>query len=883
MKLEKLKNRLFICLLGIILAGVYWQWWTNGPRVAQDFSLVSAELIKSYFNFPHTWSAGGTEGLGEYTVFTLWSWPFNFLYGALAQLGLSVTLIQRILIIIPFLIFGSLGICKLGKSLGLSVYAAGISVLFYLLNTYILLVIDGGQLTISLSYALFPLGFYVLEKAVGGSLKQKILMGLLISGMGVFDIRFLYIFFLLGFLRFLYEFFFLNESKWVSWIKQWSITGLISFLIVAGLNAYWIITLIKFPLTANFYAYLTQTSFDSLISLGNALLLLSPHWYQNVFGKISPLRLEFILIPLLVFAAPLLVKKNKLIGFWLLVSIISIFLTKGSAEPLSGIYPWFYNNLPGFSLFRDSSKFFFLTALSYSLLLGVTTDAILTKVGSFKARLGIALTLIVYLLFLVRPVWLGQMTGTFSKPSFEKEYETLNKIIESDKTASNVVWIPTIAPLTVLNSNHPAIDATRLAQKRPFVQANVGTYELFNFLREASFMGELFSVSNTGYIAYPLLDTKRANLHPDNIKYYYTFLDQLSKLPWLYKVEGSPVSLFKVKIFQDKLFLAPNAWIVLGSDDIYRQATTSAELSLSKNALVFLEEKAGQTSLIDKVPAAKIILQSKQQLDLAASLIPEDRLIFPAQQLQTDPNLTGWWKRETGSWLSFKDFLRSKYKVNLSDFDLGGGWAVGEGNLSLPITSNKIKKGQQLLARVMESSQSGSLKFYQDKRLLGEVKTENKEAGIRWFEVGTLVDDNKITITATGNINLVNALAVAPADYLSELKNKVAFYQSRIAEYKKEEIEKREAALSYQQISPTKYIVTVEDLLRPQVLVFAQNYDNRWELNGQKSFPVYSFLNGFYIEKNGQYNLEFKPQDYIPVGLLISAITLLVVLALLLV
>src|SRR3989344_4373618 len=140
-------------LLLIILFLIYWVWWVPGPRVATDFSLVSQPSLKSQMSLPSTWSLDGTEGLGQYTVFTLWSYPFSLLNGIFGNLGFSYTLLERILIIVPFLIIGTLSIWKFCEYLNLSDYAKFISTLFYLTNTYILLLIDGGQLTIGLAYA----------------------------------------------------------------------------------------------------------------------------------------------------------------------------------------------------------------------------------------------------------------------------------------------------------------------------------------------------------------------------------------------------------------------------------------------------------------------------------------------------------------------------------------------------------------------------------------------------------------------------------------------------------------------------------------------------------------------------------------------------------
>ncbi|MBI2596948.1 hypothetical protein HYW41_02215 [Candidatus Daviesbacteria bacterium] len=879
-----MKNKFYIIILSIILAGIYWQWWIPGPRVASDFSLLSQDLLKSLAAFPQTWSVGGTEGLGEYASFTLWSWPFNLLLGLLANLNFSFVILERLSIIIPFLFLGSYGIWKLFEYFELSVYARLISILFYLANSYIILVIDGGQLSISLAYALFPLGFLSLEYGIRGNLRKKILSALVISLIGFFDIRFIYVFLLLCFIKFLYEFLFLRLNAWLPWIRSWLKSGLIITAIVLGLNAYWIIIILKFPLSDNFYSYLTESSSTSFISLSHSLLFLSPHWFKNVFGNITQLRFEFILIPILVFLAPLFRPRNRLVGFWLVIALISIFLTKGSSEPFGEFYSWLYSKLLGFSLFRDSSKFFFLTALSYTILIGITVDEIIKKINTSSIRNLFLVILTTYLIFLVSPVWLGKMTGTFSTPSLQKEYEQLNKLILKDNKESNIFWIPTIYPLTSLNNLHPSVEAARLAQKRPFAQAIKGSYETFNFLREANYMGQLFDIANIGYVVYPQLNPKRDNLNSDNIKYYYTFLNQLSHLDWLSRIDSSKVPLLRVKSYQNKFFVTPNTWVVFGSDKIYTESTKSANLALSKNALVFAEEFSSFGKEIDKLPQAKIVLFHKNILDLAASFVENKDLIFPAKFLNHDPDVSRWWKRDTSDFRNWKDFLDDKYGINNQDFDLKGGWAISEGNLELKVESQQITKGKILLARVMESSKSGQVNFYQNNKLIGGITTQKKDDNVRWFEVGILNGDSQINIKTVGSINVINALAVLSLSEWQLYKQKALIYKDKITDFEDAGDAKDDIAdvhITYQQINPTKYKVSIKNLKKNATLVFAQYFDDNWRLNSKSPFSVYSLLNGFELDKDGIYELVFTPQEYIPIGLIISAATLLLSIVLL--
>ncbi|MBI2600217.1 hypothetical protein HYW43_04850 [Candidatus Daviesbacteria bacterium] len=864
-----------ILLLTCVFSFIFWTWFLPGPRVAVDYPLVSETALKSFFDIPRVWLDFGAEGLGEYSVYTIWSWPMMFISAVLIHLGFTFAFLERILLTGFILAFGSWGIWKTGQNIKLSVPAKTIAIIFYLTNTYILSVIDGGQMVVGMAYAFFPISFLAIETAIKKGWINKIIAAYSVWVLGFLDFRFVYILIILSFLRFIYEFLFLNRKEWGSWIKNSFQMAFVSLLIVGGMNAYWLVPIIKKPLSDSTYLMLTQTNFESFTTIGHSMFLIVPHWFKNIFGKISPLNFEFILIPIFVFLAPVFRPKDKTVGFWLIVVLLSVFLAKGASEPLSQVYPFLFHNIPGFSLFRDSTKFFFLVALSFTILLSISVDEIINKLKSTKAKILFPIAVIIYLLFLIRPVWLGQMTGTFYLPIYQQEYSKLNNIVGDDLEFSRIFWIPAIPPLGLIDDNHPSAEAARFVQKRPFAIGTKGTYEIFNFLREASFMGELFNVAGIGYIAYPAFDPRRDDLHPDNVKYYDTFSDQLNKLPWLSRIADSPIPLWKTTKHQNKFFVTSNFWWVVGSDSIYAEATTSSKLSLSNNALVFAEEYPGLSERMEGISDAKIILNNKTNLDLAASFIPASKFIFPSSKLKLDPDESGWCKRQTKDLIRFRYFLKTKYGIDNTDFDYGGGWAVGEGERKLKIESEKLKNGQILLARVMESSRSGKVSFYQDEQLVGEISTKiDKDTNVRWFEVGKISSDSPITVSSSGDINIINALIFVHPEDWSDYQNKALIYQQSIGKFSNA-IDDSAVKVEYQKINSTKYKVLIRDFKGTGFLVFSESYDPLWQLDDKSSLPGYSLLNVFPVEKNGEYILEFKAQKFVSEGLLVTGLTVL--------
>lgn len=862
-----------IILLFSLILPLFWIVWLPSPRVATDYHLTNKET-QSENIFPWIWrETNVADGLGEYTAITLWSQTLHAFFGILYQINLPFSFLTKMLVGL-ILLLSIISMLRLLEHIKVKSPYKEAGSIFYILNTFFLLLVDGGQLTLALAYAIFPLSFYffllLLETA---NLKRRLLFTFSVLAISIFDIRIVYLQFWVCAIFVLFKFFLSPSKKEVVLIfKEVLLSAIFTILIIFSFHAYWILPalVVKTPQLPQTYERVSQIDFLSFSTLLHSLALSQPHWYKNIFGKISEVSFEFLLIPALAFAALALVRKNIHVGFWAIIAILGIFLSKGSNPPLTQIYSYLFVNVPGFSLFRDPAKFYFLICISYTILIAFSLQAI----GKFFKLA--PLVFIILLFWMIRPLYLGQMSGLFSEPSFKKEYSQLKDVLTEDKDFSRVFWIPNSAPLGYVGPNHPLLEASRLAGKRPFSPAISGTYETYNFLREAPYMGEIFDVSGIGYIAYPFIDSKKEEKDFDKEKYYYDFLDQLSNLPWLSKIEYSGIPLLKVNDHQDKFFATGNIWWVIGDDGIYSESTKSAQLKLKNNGIVFVEEHAGLGNRLSEVTGAKIVLNKKNHTDLAASFIDISKLFFPAKSLDFNPNQSGWWKRESSDLVWWRDFLKSKYGIDNKDFDLGGGWAVGEGEKEFQMSNFKFQMGNVLLARVMESSRSGNLKFYQDDQLIGEVKTKIEEdANIRWFEAGQLQKDGKeLKITSEGDINVVNALAVLGKDDWDNLKDKVDKLQERVINF--EEKNTRDVIspkVSYRKINPTKYIVDASGLTEPILLVFSQNYDPLWKMNNvQTPLPIYNLLNGFIVEEDGQYTIEYVGQKYVNYGLIISAI-----------
>jgi len=262
-----------------------------------------------------------------------------------------------------------------------------------------------------------------------------------------------------------------------------------------------------------------------------------------------------------------------------------------------------------------------------------------------------------------------------------------------------------------------------------------------------------------------------------------------------------------------------------------------------------------------------------------------------------------------------RNFLETKYGIDYQEFSFGHGVAISEGTNKLTVKMNNLSGGEYLFARYLLSSKGGKIKFYQGDKLIFEAQTkiENNEEVTRLlagygeipkqefkYEKGEFVTNQvgkldtqtpNLKIVTEGDINIINFVSATSYDDIHKQNDQLSDKRNsgrsvnwnNLTQNEKENIFKVEnrAKVNYKRISQSHYKAYVEGLKKPSTLVFSETYDPMWEMDGIQSYPVYSFLNGFYVEKDGEYDIYYKPQKYVLPGLIVSGLTLIATLGLL--
>ncbi len=435
---------------------------------------------------------------GENVLARLWlDYPFRLIAKLFFTMGLSWVITEK-LFIVGIALCAAWSMYRLSTLFLKEKWSPVAASVIYVFNTYFFLVLGGGQFGVAAAYALFP---FVLLMWIGllksPSFRKALGTGVAFGLLTALDLRIAYLCILA----------FTIYSALAPWAFLSSIKYFVaSFAVAASLHLYWLLPAalagrIPLPQSATGAGSL---SFFSVADFSHALTLLHPNWPENLFGRVYFQQPEFLIFPILAFAAllrvrSLIINRSSFITYFSFLALVGIFFAKGVNEPFGGIYEWLFTYVPGFLMFRDPTKFYIFIALSYAMLIPATLGAI-SRIRGVNRRI-IMVGGVVVSLFLFRDVFLGKTTHSFQFAPIAKEYEILKDVLRADTRFSRVLWLPGVSHFAYSDDTHPFIDASHALQvSSPSAIVNT----LQNPLA-----AELLSQKNIGYLVVPADEGKQ--------------------------------------------------------------------------------------------------------------------------------------------------------------------------------------------------------------------------------------------------------------------------------------------------------------------------------------------------------------------------------------
>lgn len=498
------KNLFLLISLLSVLFLVYNKWFFS-------LDILSSGDWMYYFNesqmnlYKHSFSIWrNNSGFGNIAL-DIGQAPISFIYGILAKVfSFNFALSERIVHMFPIAILNLISSFLLLQHLLKNRFAIFIGVIYYMFNTYFL-VGQTGHLTLMTAYSIAPLALYFYMKSLAvNKIPLSVITVLLFSLLGTYEPRASYIISGVLFLYFLFYIFTLERLQKKSEFLIKILYAFIPFIIFGILNLYWIYAL------ANIGAITSNSLFSrvlyggDLFSINYSLSLFHPFWSNSAIEIFTaqPIIFYFWLYPLLAILGLMLNRKNKDVVFFGLIALVGIFLTKQSDVPFPNLYAFLYANFPGFNAFREASKFYFLTALGYSVLIAAFFQWLWENWNKKKWQIYAKYVLTVIIIFTIlwntKPLITGEIGTLFVGRKTPNDFLIVKDFIIKQDGYFRTLWTPVSSRWSFYTAQNPQVSTISLVngEWKQFIPVDLKRPEVNNIL-------ELFKTEDFEY----LLDT----------------------------------------------------------------------------------------------------------------------------------------------------------------------------------------------------------------------------------------------------------------------------------------------------------------------------------------------------------------------------------------
>lgn len=574
-----MKNRFHLFIVFLIFSSliiIYYPWFVQSDIIGGDWPYYFDDTIRDFPPFVPSWTSWQMNGLGGVDVIYFLN---SFLYATFFIknfLQVPWVLVYKIFWFGLFLFFSFFSSGYLLKKLFPTIDFLYVAVagFLYTTNTYILMVVGGGQMGVALAYSVAPLVLAAFIKLVTltshtNQFKVSLIAGLVLALQVLFDPRLSYItmlavafYALYNLLPTLLALHTLKEKIYLLYRY-----GLFIFIIPIGitilLHMFWILPLLfsrqnSIGALGEAYTASGMVRFLSFANFSDSLSLLHPNWPDNIFGKTYFMRAQFLLLPLLAYTSLFFLSSKakgflltkKTILFFSLVGLLGAFLGKGANDPFGDVYIFLFDYLPGFVVFRDPTKWYVLTALSFSILIPSGVYFIYSAVRVKYISNLFLLALICYLFFLISPALFGELTGTFQKDEVPKEYVVFKNFLQKQTDFSRILWIPRQQRFSFYSKIHPPVEALSLFKATSSAQA------IKKMKKNGSSVLAQLSIK---YVIVPYDSTEDIFLKDRkyNDKEYQKTVRMLEEIPWLKRVEGfGKIAVFTTPEYYDHFWLS---------------------------------------------------------------------------------------------------------------------------------------------------------------------------------------------------------------------------------------------------------------------------------------------------------------------------------------
>ncbi len=614
----KLRNRINIAAFSpLLISAAFYRWFISGTLTYGDWSYHFANASKEAVGLPTLWKTA--NGLGGLNI-TAGTWPFEFMGGIFGTLGFDSGISDKFIFMLPIALACPYGAYYLARTLGLKVYTSFLAALLYTFNTYFLL-LSTSQLTLLIAYSFstFALALYI-KSFRSHHLRYAIGCGVVSTIVSIYEFRVFYILFFIFFCYAIWQLFFTEKGSPIKRLLKVGRIASISILIVLLCNIYWLYALSKIgAVTSN--ALFDRGLFGAeYLNLSNALTLFHPFWTGAAPSAflVQKIPLYNWLIPFMAILCIYLNRARRQFLFFASLLLVGFLLTKQQAAPFTGLYFWLYQHLPGFNAFREASKFFYLIALCYALIISSGLEELWLKFRNSKIENFITYGLIasVSLIFLYNgsAIVTGRIKTLYVTRHTPSDYLILKNYLESQNDFFRTIYLPSSSKWGVETNLHPQLSAIDSISK------NLSQYDIYgnqdsdlstvqlNKQLTSSWSNQYANFTSSKYIIVPLRDSTNDNdffiNYGDNREYFTKVLDGLS---WLKRIN---IGTKNLAVYENEAYKPYfNMTTKISSIDTFRNIDNDYKFQISafnnKN-LSFVSTKDSGISPKSTAPVQKI-------------------------------------------------------------------------------------------------------------------------------------------------------------------------------------------------------------------------------------------------------------------------------------
>lgn len=806
--------------------------------------------VSEYFTEPQIWTEHGNS-LGNLNQF-IWIWPLMFVISLTQKIfQLNSSVVIRLFFYLPSIVLAVTGSFALIRKYKISKRVGLVASLLSVLNTYFLLVFDGGQVGILLAYGLFP--WVLLSLLSFFSDKFTYLRfgvaSLLLSLLTIADPRVALICLGTSYL--------FNIKK----LKRFLILTVTWFFI----NLYWL-----YPLINVSSEKLSSGNGLQLTSFLTGLYLYSPHWYQNIYGNVTYPTVTFLAFPLLIFSNLFFNLRDK--KRLMLLILLFIFLIKGATAPFGSFFS-FITSLPFGNAFRDSTKFFIPLIFISAILIGNSIEKLSNKYGRV-----IILAVYALIVLAVLPAIKGNLNFVLSGNESNKNVVAINNTLKEDNSWYRSVWFPERDSRSLDTSENRSIDAKDLVNFRIFSRLNVGTSDLFNFLnyKESNYWLDLIGAK------YLILsgDPRSKELSTEAQKDWNRLNNIVDSTSFLTKVNNE--NIYRNDDILPPIYGVKKLVVVTGPDDLYEKLEKRDVAFKPTNlGFVFVDDGKWDPSVLDSYASSSAVLvdNNNDPLDLQMSLLKEGFL--------------GWENSKASSFANYhsSEYLKYKYellirKIDFKDFDFNKGisFSTKKGE-SISFEYNAEETGNYMFA-IRFAAKDGLGILIDEKE--ESVKSNNNNLIWKSLKVNLSKGKHIITIHNTSDIALFNVISVTPEKKWNEVENFTRGAFSKFSTYTAETFPKDLLSESitkveFEKESETRFKVIPSD--ETSFIIFTDTFNDNWKIVkdtlSYDSLPFYSSVNGIYKRPEwDNMTLEFVGQKQLRFGIYLSTVSVLFIIIL---